>query len=212
MATYNGHQEDSNGNILLPTPHSMAYIEMGTTATRAYAKGELLVFQEQLCQANATITEGTTLTLGTNVLSTSLSSQLSNIRVYVSNSDNKIHFVDHAGADSALPFNKASGDVAGGDGFEINKISMGADSNGGYATFTMKLTDPNATGVSIARSGSAGTNNPLTKGSNVTKQKLMDGRIYLLVGDPTSEFKFSFNVAQGGTNNMLSILKHSETW
>lgn len=217
MATYNGHQEDSNGNILLPTPHSMAYIEFGTTATRAYSKGELLVFENQLCQTSQVITEGTTLELGTNVLSTTLSNQLSNIRVYVSNSDNKIHFVDHAGADSVLPFNKASGAVAGGEGFEINQLRLSSPVEDGavYGSdlqFVCKLTDPNAKGVSIARSGNVGSNNPYFKGQNVTKVKAMDGRVYFLVGDPTSEFKFRFCTAPGGINNILSMQVHYEVW
>lgn len=217
MATYNGHQEDSNGNILLPTPHSMAYIEFGTTATKAYARGDLLVFQNQLCQASSVISIGDTLAIGTNVLTTSLSNQLSNIRVYVSNSDNKIHFVDHAGADSVLPFNKASGDVAGGEGFEINKIKIESPYEdsvyyGASVTFSCLLTDPNAKGVSIARSGNVGSNNPFFPGTNVRKYKSMDGRVYFLVGDPTSTFSFRLACAPTGINNLLSMQVHYLTW
>lgn len=109
MATYQGTFEDSNGNVLLNTPHSYAYIESGTTATRSYTKGDLFVFKNQLCQANADISTGATLTIGGNVLATSVANQLSNINVYVGQDDNKLHFVDHAGADSVLPFSSAKG-------------------------------------------------------------------------------------------------------
>ena len=103
MANLNGTFEDASGNLILNTPHSYAYIETGTTATKAYAKGDLMVFKNQLCQATTAISTGTTLSLNSNVVSTSVANQLSNIKVYVGN-DNKLHFVDHAGADSVLPF------------------------------------------------------------------------------------------------------------
>lgn len=212
MATYNGHQEDSNGNILLPTPHSMAYIEMGATATRAYAKGDLLVFNNQLCQASGTISEGATLTIGTNILTTTLSTQLSNINVYVSNADNKIHFVDHAGADTALPFSKADGNIGGGDGFTIDRIVLATDANGGHITITITLTDPNAKGVSFARGGNAGSNNPYGKSTNVSKMKAMDGRVYVLASNPSQAFKFTINAATGGTNQWLDLKKSYEVW
>lgn len=108
MATLQGTFEDASGNVLLNTPHSYAYIESGSTATKAYAKGDLLVFRSQLCQASTAISTGTTLTMGGNVTSTTVANQLSNINVYVG-SDKKLHFVDHAGADSVLPFNAAKG-------------------------------------------------------------------------------------------------------
>lgn len=110
MATLQGTFEDSSGNVLLNTPHSYAYIESGTTATKAYAKGDLLVFKNQLCQANSAISTGTTLTIGGNVTSTTVANQLSNINVYVG-SDQKLHFVDHAGADSVLPFSSGKDTV-----------------------------------------------------------------------------------------------------
>lgn len=108
MATLNGTFEDSNGNVILNTPHSYAYIESGTTATKAYSKGDLMVFKNQLCQATTDISTGTTLSIGYNVSTTTVANQLSNINVYVG-TDKKIHFTDHAGADSVLPFNAAKG-------------------------------------------------------------------------------------------------------
>ena len=69
MATYLGHQEDSSGNILLPTPHSMAtQIEFGTTASQAYAKGAYVVFNNRLCKASTAIASGNTLAIGTNLV------------------------------------------------------------------------------------------------------------------------------------------------
>lgn len=110
MATLQGTFEDASGNVLLNTPHSYAYIESGSTATKAYAKGDLLVFRNQLCQANYAISTGSTLSIGGNVSSTTVANQLSNINVYVGN-DQKLHFVDHAGADSVLPFSSGKDKV-----------------------------------------------------------------------------------------------------
>ena len=68
MATYNGHQEDSSGNILLPTAHSFAAtIETGTTASQAYTKGTYLIFNNRLCRATTAIAGGNTLAIGTNL-------------------------------------------------------------------------------------------------------------------------------------------------
>ena len=77
MATYLGHQEDSSGNILLPTPHSMAtQIEFGTTASQAYAKGAYIVFNNRLCKASTAIASGNTLAIGTNLVQCSIGSEL----------------------------------------------------------------------------------------------------------------------------------------
>ena len=77
MATYLGHQEDSSGNILLPTPHSMAaQIELGTTASQAYAKGAYVVFNNRLCKASKAIASGNTLAIGTNLVQCSIGSEL----------------------------------------------------------------------------------------------------------------------------------------
>ena len=77
MATYLGHQENSSGNILLPTPHSMAtQIEFGTTASQAYAKGAYVVFNNRLCKASTAIASGDTLAIGTNLVQCSIGSEL----------------------------------------------------------------------------------------------------------------------------------------
>lgn len=77
MATYLGHQEDSSGNILLPTPHSMAtQIEFGTKASQAYAKGAYVVFNNRLCKASKAIASGNTLAIGTNLVQCSIGSEL----------------------------------------------------------------------------------------------------------------------------------------
>lgn len=67
MATYNGQMQDSSSNILLPTPHSMATIETGTTASQAYAIGDSLVYNNQLCKVTKAIASGDALTIGTNI-------------------------------------------------------------------------------------------------------------------------------------------------
>mgnify|MGYP003310833540 CR=1 FL=1 len=50
MATYNGHFEDSSGNILLPIPSgAAATVETGSTASQAYTVGSFLYFNNRLC-------------------------------------------------------------------------------------------------------------------------------------------------------------------
>lgn len=101
MSVYQGLEQDQLNNILLPTTHSMADIEYTNVASQAYQVGDLMIFQNQLCQVTQNIASGGTITLGTNVLSTMISDQLANIRVYM-DGNNKLHFVDHAGRDTQL--------------------------------------------------------------------------------------------------------------
>lgn len=103
MSVYQGLEQDQLNNILLPTTHSIADIEYTSTASKAYQVGDLMVFNNQLCQVTQTISSGGTITLGTNVLSTMVSEQLANIRVYIDGNGN-LHFVDHAGRDTQLDF------------------------------------------------------------------------------------------------------------
>lgn len=66
MSNYNGQFQDSGANILLPTPHSYANIE-GATASQAYIKGQMIVFNNRLCEVTSAITSGDTLTIGSNI-------------------------------------------------------------------------------------------------------------------------------------------------
>lgn len=81
MATYNGHQEDASGNLLLPTPHSLAdNVELGSTASQAYTEGTFLVFNNRLCRATKAIAKNNTLAIGTNLETTSVGAQISDLR------------------------------------------------------------------------------------------------------------------------------------
>ena len=78
MANYNGHFEDSNGNIVLPIPSgATATIETSSTASQAYTKGALLYFSNRLCKATKAIASGATLAVGTNLSYTSIGQELS---------------------------------------------------------------------------------------------------------------------------------------
>ena len=66
MSNYNGQFQDSGANILLGTPHSYANIE-GSTASQAYIKGQMIVYNNRLCEVISAITSGDTLTIGTNI-------------------------------------------------------------------------------------------------------------------------------------------------
>ncbi len=77
MANYNGHYEDSSGNILLPIGGGMAAaVESGSTASQAYTKGSYLFFNNRLCKAITAITSGATLSIGTNISQVSLGSEM----------------------------------------------------------------------------------------------------------------------------------------
>ncbi len=80
MAVYNGHQEDASGNLLLPTPHSLAnVVELGSTASQAYTAGTYLVFNNRLCKATTAIARGNTLSIGRNLQEVTVGSQLSDL-------------------------------------------------------------------------------------------------------------------------------------
>lgn len=87
MATYNGHQEDSSGNILLSIGNGMtATLETGSTASQAYTKGAYLFFNNKLCKASTSITSGTTLAIGTNLTQTTIGAELTS-HLIASNGD-----------------------------------------------------------------------------------------------------------------------------
>ena len=70
MAVYNGHQEDASGNILLPTPHSLAHkVELSNKSSQAYTAGGYLVYNNQLYIASKAIAQGDTLQPGNNLIS-----------------------------------------------------------------------------------------------------------------------------------------------
>lgn len=66
MSNYNGQFQDSGANILLPTPHSYANIE-GATASQAYLVGQMVVFNNRLCEVISAISSGDTFTIGSNI-------------------------------------------------------------------------------------------------------------------------------------------------
>jgi len=148
MATYLGHQEDSSGNILLPTPHSMAtQIEFGTTASQAYAKGAYVVFNNRLCKASTAIASGDTLAIGTNLVQCSIGSELNShlqapngSEFYFDYKDNKPGFYPSASkvASEFVPFGGSvqySYSVSG-----ANAVSRVDNSSGKYSTLTVHVT------------------------------------------------------------------------
>lgn len=77
MSIINGHQEDSAGNILLPTPHSLVdNIELGNVATRPYTTGEFLVFNDHLCKTIKPIATNAAFVIHQNIEPTTVSEQL----------------------------------------------------------------------------------------------------------------------------------------
>lgn len=127
MATYNGHNEDSSGNILLAIGNGMtATLETGTTASQAYTKGALLYYNNRLCKATKAIAKSATLTIGTNIAYTTIGEELTaHLRasngdeLYFDYKDSKPGYYPSASktASQFVPF--------GGSGFTPVVISIG---------------------------------------------------------------------------------------
>lgn len=121
MSTIYGHQEDANGNLLLPTTHSMATVELGSNATQPYAKGDLVIWNNRLCQATRAISANDAFAINTNLQYTTMNAQLNNIKVYV-NSNGDLVYRDHTGADSVLNFSQIY-DLGTGQSFNCTGIT-----------------------------------------------------------------------------------------
>lgn len=92
MAIYQGHNEDSSGNLLLSIGNGMtATVETGSTASQAYTKGSYLFFNNRLCKAASAIASGATLTIGSNLTQTSLGAELTS---HLRSSDGKEFYFD----------------------------------------------------------------------------------------------------------------------
>lgn len=77
MAIYKGHNEDATGNIILSIGNGItATLESSSTASQSYTKGAYLFFNNRLCKASTNISSGTTLSIGTNLLETSVGEEL----------------------------------------------------------------------------------------------------------------------------------------
>lgn len=96
MATYNGRNEDSGGNILLSIGNGMtATLETGSTASQAYTIGSFLFFDNKLCKASTAIAQGDTLAIGTNLTQTTIGAELtSHLRA---NDGSEFYFDYHDG-------------------------------------------------------------------------------------------------------------------
>lgn len=92
MAIYQGHNEDSSGNLLLSIGNGMtATVETGTKASQAYTKGQYLFFDNKLCKASTAIAANATLAIGTNLTQTSLGAELTS---HLRSSDGKEFYFD----------------------------------------------------------------------------------------------------------------------
>ena len=92
MAIYQGHNEDSSGNLLLSIGNGMtATVETGSTASQAYTKGSYLFFNNRLCKAASAIASGATLTIGGNLTQTSLGAEITS---HLRSSDGKEFYFD----------------------------------------------------------------------------------------------------------------------
>ena len=92
MAIYQGHNEDSSGNLLLSIGNGMtATVETGSIASQSYTKGSYLFFDNRLCKAASAIASGATLTIGGNLTQTSLGAEITS---HLRSSDGKEFYFD----------------------------------------------------------------------------------------------------------------------
>ena len=78
MSNFQGHFEDSSGNIILPIPNGgAATVETTNKASQPYTKGSLLYFNNRLCKSTTAIAQNATLAVGTNLSYTSIGQELS---------------------------------------------------------------------------------------------------------------------------------------
>ena len=78
MSNFQGHFEDSSGNIVLPIPSGgTATVETTNKASQTYTKGTLLYFNNRLCKTTTAIAANATLAVGTNLAYTSLGTEFS---------------------------------------------------------------------------------------------------------------------------------------
>ena len=78
MATFNGHFEDSNGNMVFPIPSGACNnIETTNIASQQYTKGSFLYFQDVFCRTTQTIAQNDTLEIGVNLQQTVIGTELS---------------------------------------------------------------------------------------------------------------------------------------
>lgn len=95
--------EDAASRTIIPM---VAYKEDGITASQAYAViGTPINWKGTLYYTKTAVAQGAVWEVGTNLtLATNLGNLMRNVNVYVGDDDNKIHFVDLTGADTALNF------------------------------------------------------------------------------------------------------------
>lgn len=74
--TSTADSSDTYANKSLATEQQLAYVETGTTASRAYSTGEYFCWNGLLYRATAAISSGGTFTPGTNCVQTTLASQI----------------------------------------------------------------------------------------------------------------------------------------
>lgn len=76
MATYKGYQMDDNGNMLLPIGADVAPVERTSKASKAYAKGDYLFYNNNFYKVTSAIASGGTITPGSNCTATTVAAEL----------------------------------------------------------------------------------------------------------------------------------------
>lgn len=110
-----------NNNTTIPTSKAVkdvtdklfadfAYVETGNTATKAYVKGEYLIYQGRLCITKSAISSGATFTLNTNIEAVTVGSKLTQLATAVENAGADKYFEEIHYKDTNLTALTLSGD------------------------------------------------------------------------------------------------------
>ena len=110
MSNLKGTLQDASGNYLLPVASDSCPIEESSTASQSYAVNDMFYYNNTLYKCTVAITQGDTITPGTNCTATTTGGELSQINRSLSDIDLRYTAANGAewserGADTWHPFN-----------------------------------------------------------------------------------------------------------
>lgn len=140
--TLSALQDDVNENL--------ATIE-GSTASKAYAKGDFLVFGGRLCKAKTSIASGATLVLDTNIELDSVGDELSSISSDLASMITKKSYTLSLAADASSPLGYYKAQAITSDVAAYGKIiALSGYDSGGYPAIVLEQFSSNNTYIAAS--------------------------------------------------------------
>lgn len=188
-----------------------AYIENGDEASRAYSVvGTPINWKGNLYYTSATIAEGATLAIGTNLTTVAnIGLMLSNIKVYV-DQEEQLHFVDATGADSVLPFSgkeytrfhfRPIGNLRDGANYVVCMVAIPKDATQNTTSMSAASGTVTADNISLRNSG---------YGSGYQTFYVKPDRACECYVDGT--LKASWTAAEAGTEKSFSLVHSTHSF